>query len=43
MIQSHTKDEATQDLIQKEALEKVQALLDSKVAVSIVLNGYVTQ
>lgn len=43
VIQSHTKDEATQDLIQKEALEKVQALLDSKAAVSIVLNGYVTQ
>lgn len=43
VIQSHTKDEATQDLIQKEALEKIQELLDSKVAVSLILDGYVTQ
>lgn len=43
VIQSHTKDEATQDVIEKEALEKVQALLDNKVAVSVILNGYVTQ
>lgn len=43
VIQSHTKEEATQDVIEKEALEKVQALLDNKVAVSVILNGYVTQ
>lgn len=43
VIQSHTKEEATQELIQKEALEKIQDLLDSKVAVSLILDGYVTQ
>ena len=43
VIQSHTQEEATQDVIEKEALEKVRALLDNKVAVSVILNGYVTQ
>ncbi|MDD7403891.1 MAG: hypothetical protein SO170_09940 [Butyribacter sp.] len=43
VIQSHTKEEATQALIEKEALEEIQKSLDSKVAVQIVLDGFVTQ
>lgn len=43
VIQSHTYSEATQDLIQKEALEEIQKILDSKVAVQLVLDGFVKQ
>lgn len=43
VIQSHTKTEATQALIEKEALEEIRESLDSKVAVQLVLDGFVTQ
>ncbi|MCD7825329.1 MAG: hypothetical protein LUH14_05130 [Clostridiaceae bacterium] len=43
VIQSHTYSEATSDLIRKEAVEEIRELLDSKVVVSIDLDGYVTQ
>lgn len=43
VIQNHTKAEATQALIEKEALEEIRESLDSKVAVQLVLDGYVTQ
>ncbi len=43
VIQSHTKTDATQALIEKEGLEEIQKSLDSKVAVQLVLDGYVTQ
>jgi len=43
VIQKHTKEEATQDLIQKEALEEIRKMLDNKVAVDLVFDGYVTQ
>ena len=43
VIQSHTATDGTQDVIEKEALEKIQELLDSKAAVKLTLNGYVRQ
>lgn len=43
VIQSHTFEEADSATIQKEALEKIQKLLDSKVVVKVILDGYVTQ
>ena len=43
VIQSHTSEEGTQDVIEKECLEKIAELLDSKVVVKINLNGYVRQ
>ncbi len=43
VISSHTYEEATQDLIIKESLEEISKLLDSKVAVQLVLDGYVKQ
>lgn len=43
VISSHTAEEATQDLIIKESLEEINKLLDSKVAVQLVLDGYVKQ
>lgn len=43
VIQGHTKDEATQEVVQKEALEQIQKLLDSKAVVKVILNGYVRQ
>ena len=42
-IQNHTIDDADQAAIQKESLEKIQKLLDSKVIVKVMLDGYVTQ
>lgn len=42
-IQDHTIDDADQAAIQKESLEKIQKLLDSKVVVKVMLDGYVTQ
>ena len=43
VISNLTYDEATQDLIVKESLEEIGKLLDSKVAVQLVLDGYVKQ
>lgn len=43
VIQSHTSEDGTQDVIEKECIEKIEALLDSKVVVKINLNGYVRQ
>ena len=43
VIQSHTSEDGEQAVIEKEALEKIQELLDSKVAVKLNLNGYVRQ
>lgn len=43
VISKHTAAEATQDLIIKEALEEINKLLDSKIAVQLVLDGYVKQ
>ncbi len=43
VIQSHTSENGAQDVIEKECLEKIEALLDSKVVVQINLNGYVRQ
>lgn len=43
VIQSHTATDGEQAVIEKEALEKIQDLLDSKVAVKLNLNGYVRQ
>lgn len=43
VIQGHTSENGTQDVIEKECLEKIEALLDSKVVVQINLNGYVRQ
>jgi len=43
VIQSHTSEDGEQAVIEKEALEKIQDLLDSKVAVKLNLNGYVRQ
>lgn len=43
VIQSHTSENGTQDVVEKECLEKIAELLDSKVVVQINLNGYVRQ
>ena len=43
VIQSHTSEDGAQDVIEKECLEKIEELLDSKVVVKINLNGYVRQ
>lgn len=43
VIQSHTSEDGSQDVVEKECLEKIEALLDSKVVVKINLNGYVRQ
>lgn len=43
VIQGHTYSEATQDLVEKESLEKIADLLDSKVVVKIDLDGFVKQ
>lgn len=43
VIQSHTIEEADSATIQKEALEEIQKLLDSKMVVKVILDGYVTQ
>lgn len=43
VIQAHTSEDGEQAVIEKEALEKIQELLDSKVAVKLNLNGYVRQ
>lgn len=43
VIGKHTYTEATQDLVQKETLEEIEKLLDSKVVVRIALDGFVKQ
>ena len=43
VVVKHTYAEATQDLIQKETLEEIEKLLDSKVVVRIALDGFVKQ
>lgn len=43
VIQKHTADDGTQEIIEKECLEEIADLLDSKVVVKINLKGYVRQ
>lgn len=43
VISSHTYAELTDELVQKESLEKIEQLLDSKVVVRIALDGLVKQ
>ena len=43
VIQNHTVTDGTQDLIEKECLQEIEELLDSKVVVKINLKGYVRQ
>ncbi len=43
VMERHTFDEASQDLVQKEILEEIEKLLDSKVVVRIALDGFVKQ
>jgi len=43
IMEKHTYEEATQDLVQKEMLEEIEKLLDSKVVVRIALDGFVKQ
>lgn len=43
VVGNHTYAEASQDLIQKETLEEIEKLLDSKVVVRIALDGFVKQ
>ena len=43
VIEKHTYAEASQDLVQKETLEEIEKLLDSKVVVRIALDGFVKQ
>ena len=35
MIQSHTVNDISEDVVKKEALEKIQTLLDSKAVVEV--------
>lgn len=43
VISNHTSEEATPELVVKEALEQINQLLNSKSAVKLVLDGYVRQ
>ncbi len=43
VIQSHTNEDITEDIIKKEALEKIQEFLDSKVVVGITLTNFMHQ